>query len=152
MTSFVGSDGSDYMLGVLFGQVEPPLASYWLGLLNEFPESGDSGDTIIEPSFDPVYARIEVPNTITWWGLNEAGEVENLVDLIWPPPSGNYDWGQLVAVAVLDVPDIGQGRLLLSGMLSPPITLEPASGNAAQIDAGGVSFSLASVDPNYEPS
>lgn len=150
MTSFVPNDGADYMLGVLFGQTEAPLSTYWLGLVSEMPDEGDTGETIVEPTADPAYARIAVPNTAEVWELTGYGEVENLVDFVFPPVSAGFDWGVLVAAVLLDVPDLGAGRLLMCGSLTPPAL--GSEDIAIRLAASGLSLSLASIAPTYEPT
>jgi hypothetical protein len=149
LTSFIANDGSDYMNNVLFGQFEVPLASYWLGMVTAVPEIGDSGETIVEPT-DSSYVRIEVPNTADFWTPSDNGLSVNAVDLVWPVVRDGGDWGLLLGVVVLDVPDIGFGRLLMCAQLSPAI--QPDPGVAARIIAGGLTLSLASITPSYQPS
>jgi hypothetical protein len=150
LTSFVTTDGADYVLDVLFGQSQVPLPSYWIALCNDVPEIGDDGSTIIEPDPTQGYVRVELVNEAANFALSGYGEMVNANDLVWPPLPDETDWGVLVAYGVLDTPNVATGRLLLTGLLSPPV--QPDVGISVRVQAGLLAFAVASVTPSYQPT
>jgi hypothetical protein len=149
MTSFVTSAGSAYLLAVLFGRTEQPLDTYYLGLCATLPELGDDGATITEPDVTTGYARAPVPNNDANWNASGYYEVFNAQQIFWPTVPEASGWGELTAFALLDVPDLLSGRLLLCGSLNPPLSPIPFTQVVVQPDQ--LVISATSISPSYQP-
>jgi hypothetical protein len=150
MTSFVASQGSDYVLNCMFGQTELPVPNYFLALCTAMPDLGDDGSSIIEVGFGLGYSRLQVPNSQAMWLPSGYHEAVNAVDLVWPVVPDGIDWGLILACAVCDTPDIGTGRLLFYTGIIP--ATQPAPGVMLRLMAGQLGVGITSVTAGYSPT
>jgi len=150
MTSFVTNAGSAHILAVLFGRTEAPLATYYLGLCTALPEIGDDGSTILEPDATTGYQRAIVPNDNADWDPSGYYEAFNANDIVFPTVPEAGGWGVLNAYAVLDVADLGSGRLLLCGTLNPPISPAPLA--QVVIHPQQLMITVSSLAPSFQPT
>ena len=68
------------------------------------------------------YQRVEVePSDDNWSAPTPEGEIRNRVIIRFPVASGT--WGSIVAVAITDNPEYGQGNLLCYGLMNTPQTV-----------------------------
>jgi hypothetical protein len=148
MTSFVSNAGAAHVLAVLFGRTETALPNYFVALCQRLPQISDAGTTLAEPGPSNGYQRVMLPNYATSWTLSGYNEAVNAIDLVWPTVTD--DWGKLTSFAITDSQEVGTGRLLISGLLSPP--LQPQLLTQLRVRAGQLVINASSMTPSYQPT
>lgn len=108
--------------------------SVGVGLVNQ------SAATLDEPVAG-AYERAQLPLDSTSWTINDYAEAHNIVDIDFPAPVADEDWGYLGGWAVVDAPDGGTtlavGALVLPLYYTadqPPLALGPGAVMVGLID------------------
>jgi hypothetical protein len=108
--------------------------SVGVGLVNQ------SASTLDEP-LAGAYERAAVPLDSANWTLSDYAEVFNAVDIDFPAPAPDEDWGYLGGWALVDAPDGGTtlavGALVLPTYYTgdqPPLSLGPGAVMVGLID------------------
>jgi hypothetical protein len=106
-------DGANYVLDVAFGQEQSPASSLYIAVMYDEGSYLATGDDLSEPEV-ASYARVEMPNTVAYWGDTADGLKSNSADIIFP--TATETWGQVRFWAICDAAT--GGRCLAWGGMS----------------------------------
>lgn len=140
--------GSNYISQIVFGAQSTIPTSWWMALVTTLPDPSADGTMLSEPPTAYGYARVQVPNNSSNWGLATGGVVSNAATIYFPAVTGLIDWPAVSAYVFCDAST--GGNIYLAGRLRTPMVA--TVGTRMRFDPGALILSVSPTSPAIIPS